>query len=462
MLSRLSLSRRSLSNVAAAVFACAAFPSLADYSTGIGAYSRKDFPAARAAFQQVAQLADPGAQRALATMYARGEGGEVDLVAGYAWATLAVDQGDVTASKIRDAIAAGLPPALKPQAEARVLEYRSKYSAEAVKRDLLPSLSANEPIVFSADISPARVRKQSQIPFPEKALEKSEQGFACVSFFVDSTGKALDVRRYDGRGGGQFGAAAEKGIVNWSFEAEPSERRVGHCVEFMIEDDKTWRSPELIKQQQAKARKGDARSQLEVARSFGAAQHTLTDRIDAQTVTDAWLQAALSGAPEAQLEIAQRLLRADGCVSDRDKALRWLKLSLEQNHGPAQQFAAVALANEKALALTPAQQLEWLRAAANAGNVEAQLQLAKKLLRSGPSQDIGSALALLKKLDKDYHIHVHDWRAYAYALSGDFDSALDEAEDALELATDIGLATTARQAAVDLLTNGSVPAIPAN
>jgi len=455
------LSRILFPRTVVAILACAALPALADYSTGIGAYSRKDFPAAKAAFQQVAQLADPGAQRALATMYARGEGGDVDLVAAYAWATLAVDQGDVAATKIRDAIAAGLPAALKPQADARLQEYRSKYSLDAVKRDLLPMISANEPSVFNAEWQPARARKQVPVPFPERAKDKNESGYSCAAFYVDGSGKAIDIRRFDNKGG-PFAATTEKGLASWEFEAELNERRVARCIEFLIEDDKTWRSPDAVKQQQTKARKGDARSQLEVARDFSAAQHAMQGRVEAQTVTEAWLQAALSGAAEAQLEIAQRLLRADGCVMERDKALRWLKLALEQNHAPAQHFAAVHFANEKTLAISPAQQLDWLRAAANTGNVEAQLQLAKKLLRNGPAQDVGTALALLKKIDNDYHIHVRDWRAYAYALGGDFDSALDDAEGALEHAKDVGLVTTARQAAVDLLSNGSASAIPAN
>lgn len=446
---------------ALALLLLTAAPAFADYGAGMGAYSRKDFPTARTAFLQVAQLADVGAQRALASMYARGEGGTVDLVEAYAWASLATDQGDVAAGKIRDAISAGLPAALKPQAEARVLDYRGKYSLDAVKRQLYPVSTSTEPSVFDLQVPAASVRKQFPVEYPERAKEKNEQGYACVSFFVDKAGKALDIRRYDNKGSSALAAAAEKSLSNWTFEPVANEQRVGHCVEFLIEDDKTWRSIDQLKALQSKARKGDSRSQLEYAREVSAAQHAVTGRVEVHAVTDAWLQAALTGAAEAQFEMASRLLRGDGCVADKEKALHWLQLALAQNHAPAQQYVALYLASEKALAVTAAQRSEWLQAAAAGGSFEAQLRAAKEQLHPGANQNASAALTVLTQLDAERHLHVRDWRAYAHALLGDFDSALSEAEDALELATDIGLATELRQTVVNVLEKEQPSPVPA-
>ncbi|NQD36198.1 SEL1-like repeat protein [Permianibacter sp. IMCC34836] len=439
-----------------------ALPALADYSTGVGAYSRKDFPAARAAFQQVAELADPQAQRALASMHARGEGGPVDLLEAYAWASLAAEQGDATASKIREAIAASLPAAMKPQAETRLQGYRVKYGIDSVKRELYPLVSGNEASVFDLQVPAARIRQQLPVVYPERAKEKNDQGYACVSFYVDSAGKPLDVRRYDSKGNGILVAAAEKLLADWRFEPEPSEQRVGHCIDFLIEDDKTWRPAEQVEQQRAKVRKGEARSTMELARDFSNSERTVTNRVETQAVTEAWLQAALTGAAEAQTELASRLMRGAGCVSDRAKAAHWLQLAIAQDYAPAKHIAALWFEGDKQLAMSAPQQSEWLQQAADAGNALAMLRVAKQQLKPGAGQNATAALALLKKLPTDWHIHVLDWLAYGYALTGDFSAAQDDADDALDLATDIGLTTERRQAALKAVENEQLPPLPAH
>lgn len=450
------------------LFTVAALPALADYNSGVGAYARKDYPAARAAFLEVAKFADAGAQRALASMYARGEGGDVDLLEGYAWASLAAEQGDATAGKIRDAIAASLPAPVKPLAEAKLKEYHGLYGIAAVSQQLHPQSSGNEPAVFHLQKPGARLRLQQPVEYPERAKENNDQGWACIGFYVGSNGQPLDLRGYDNKGNGILVSGAVRSLQNWRFEPEAGERRVGYCLDFLIEDGRTWRSDAQLQQLKDKARKGDARSLTELAKLLADSQRASTGRVETQVVTDAWLQAALSGSAEAQFELASRLLRGDGCVADRDKAIRWLRHALAQNHPPAQHYAALYLAGEKAsatekaLAISPAQREQWLRAAAEAGNPDAKLQLAKTFLRPGPERDATTALALLLQLDADFHIHVLDWRAYAHTLLGDLDDALDDAEEALELAGEIGLATEARQAAVTALSNGQPANLPAH
>lgn len=437
-------------------------PVAADYNGGALAYSRKDFPAARGLFLDVAKLADSQAQRALASMHARGEGGTVDLVEAYAWSSLASDQGDATASKIRDAVLANLPASLKTQAEARLAEYRSKYSADAIKRSLHPIVNAAEADVFDLQVPAARLRKQGEMEYPERAKEKNEQGYVCVSFYVNVDGQPLDIRRYNTRGSSMLAGAAERSLASWQFEPESAERRVGRCVEFLIEDDRTWLSNAQVQTLQSRGRKGDARSLTEVARELAAAQHNERNRVSVQIVTEAWLNAALAGSAEAQFETASRLLRGDGCVMDKEKALRWLQLALAHGDAQAQHYVALALDNEKALNISGAQRDEWLRAAAAAGSFDAQLRLAKQQVRSGGDANLAAALVTLNQLDPEQHIHVYDWRAYALALQGNFDDAVDEAENALEVATDIGLETARRQAALEALNNEQLPLAPAH
>ena len=448
------------SALAALLFA--ALPVAADYNAGVSAYARKDFPAARAAFLQVAQLADAQAQRSLSSMFARGEGGDVDLLEAYAWASLAAEQGDQTAIKIREAIVASLPASAKPQAEAKLKDYRSKYGVEAIKRELHPIVNAADASVYGLQFPAARLRRQQMLEYPERAKEKGDQGYACIGFYVGANGTPIDLRRYDTRGSSALAAAAEKSLASWQFEPEPAEHRVGYCVDFLIEDDKTWRSNEQVQQALAKTRKGDARSLADVARELGAAQRAVSGRVEPNVITEAWLQAALAGSAEAQFELASRLLRGDGCVTDRNKALRWLQLSVSQDYAPAKHYVAQHLATEKSLPYSSTQLAQWLQAAADAGEPAAVLERAKQLLRPGASQNASAALALLNKLDPEQDVHVHDWRAYGLALQGELGSALDEAEEALEFATERGLATERRQQAVNALTAEQLPPLPAH
>lgn len=442
------------------VLTLAALPAMADYNAGASAYSRKEFDTARSAFLEVAQLADASAQRALASMYARGEGGAVDLIEAYAWASLASEQGDATAGKIREAVVAGLPPALKTQADGKLNDYRNKYGADAVKRSLHPIVNAAEPAVFDLQVPAAKLRRQGSVEYPERAQEKNEQGYACASFLVNASGKPVDIRRYSNQGSSMLAVAAEKSLTGWEFEPETNEKRVGYCVTFLIEDDKTWRTVAQMQAGLSKVRKGDARSATDYARDLASAQHAVTGRVEVQAVTDAWLAAALAGSAEAQFELASRLLRGDGCVMDRDKAIRWLKLALAQNFPAAQHFVAVHLANEPGLNLTAQQRKDWLAAAAATGDHQAALNRAKALLKPGAEQNASEALALLAKLDGERDLHIHDWRAYALALTGEFGDALDEAEEALERATNAGLDVSTRQAAVTALENEQVPPAP--
>src|SRR6186713_3233066 len=65
----------------------------ADLYSAQAAADAKDFARAFELFRELAQLGHTGAQENLAVMYVNGEGVKRDNVLGYAWATLAKEQG---------------------------------------------------------------------------------------------------------------------------------------------------------------------------------------------------------------------------------------------------------------------------------------------------------------------------------------------------------------------------------
>lgn len=87
-------------------------------------YKDRNYPAARAALQAPAELGESRAQYLLGSRLLKGEGGEVDAVAGYGWLRAAAENGNENAlgpeDKVRTEVAA-----LPPEARGRALDVAS-------------------------------------------------------------------------------------------------------------------------------------------------------------------------------------------------------------------------------------------------------------------------------------------------------------------------------------------------
>lgn len=431
----------------------------ADYLQALDAYNQKQFEQARSLFLQASELGDSKSQRILSTMLAKGEGGPVNAIDAYVWAAVAAIEDTGTSAKIRDAIGAQLPPAIKETADKRFAEFQLMYTREAVQERLSPVLNSSEPRTYDLQYPAARVSNGLPVEYPKRALEKNDQAIICASFYINEQGQALAVKSYapwDNKI--SLTGATEKQLASWSFRPADPNQRYGFCINYLIEDDKTWRaSSDIEKQLQLTT----SRSALTIlAKELSAAGTTTYQRVPARYATQAWTTLALQGDIEAAFELGSRLWRGDGCRLDEDKALRWMDMAARNGHIHAKAFLALTAFDLKKIGMDAVQKQQYLHSAANAGNRHAQLQLAINQLRSKDRAQWNQAVSSLSQLDESTSIAVLDWRAYGLSLLGDLDKALSVAEDAHGFAKANGLKTNKRQDSVTALRAGKPALMP--
>ena len=200
----------------------------ADYLQALDAYNQKQFEQARSLFLQAAELGDSKAQRILSTMLAKGEGGPVNAVDAYVWAAVAAIEDAGTSAKIRDAIGAQLPPAIKESADKRFAEFRTMYTREAVHDRLSPLLNGSEPATYDLQYPAAKVSNGLPVEYPKRASEKNDQAIICSSFYIDQEGRPLAIKNYaPWNNKVSLTGPTEKQLANWRFRAADPNQRYG-------------------------------------------------------------------------------------------------------------------------------------------------------------------------------------------------------------------------------------------
>src|ERR1700719_987654 len=109
-----------------AVLLCAA--ARADLFTAQLAYQKADYERAFKDYRELAELGQPLAQHNLAIMYAQGRGVRQSELNAFAWATLAVENGDPSAQSLVDE----LRPQLAPGSEKLAAEIGAPFRRAAL------------------------------------------------------------------------------------------------------------------------------------------------------------------------------------------------------------------------------------------------------------------------------------------------------------------------------------------
>jgi TPR repeat protein len=110
------------------------FAAHADLRTAQVAYAKQDFKTAFEQFKELAELGQPQAQFNVAVMYVRGEGIETSLTYGYAWASLAGENGEPKGV----ALATELEPRLTPTSLKLSADIQARFSQASLNKRLLP------------------------------------------------------------------------------------------------------------------------------------------------------------------------------------------------------------------------------------------------------------------------------------------------------------------------------------
>jgi uncharacterized protein len=415
----------------------------ADLSGAQKAYAARDFPLAFQLFQEIAQLGNLTGQENVAAMYVDGEGVARDNVLGFAWATIARENGGNAATQN---IIDQLQPHLDDKARARIKAVTDQFGKAALAERLLPAK-------VETQIPPpgenCRMTKPANPDdsYPDEAKRQGISGTVYVTANIGADGRAhhpyvmysvpekvLDDAARMNAFATEFAPKRINGaVVPCRFRYLVKYRGFGSAPAAAMDDA-------LIKMRKF-AEAGDPLGQVMYAL-------LLMDRPNSMSSGDSqwnwFLKAAQAGVPFAQYVIGVGLAAEGSTLPETEqvKGFAWLKLAA----AAGQPDAKYALANYTLIHEADGKQdpvvFAWLEDAVKAGHRDATLTLAA-LLAVGPDtsrRDPARAIALLQSSKWNYGFDptAQEIIAAAHAQASRFDEATKAQKAALKLAKGYG------------------------
>jgi TPR repeat protein len=427
----------------------APIPAWADLYSASAATEKKEFAKAFELYRELAEMGQPEAQENLAVMYVNGEGVKRDNVLGYAWAAIALENGDREAAQ---GIVSQLAPHMTDAALARASELKSKFGQEALAKTLLPV---------------RRVRTETPVPracnivavadpdnyYPREARNRQISGDTMVEFLVYGDGRAHDPRSTYSFPPEVFGVAGRN--VSLYNRATPKVEngvavpcRIRIRVKFSISPagHKDALEEQIVATRE-RARRGDPMAQL----AYAVVIENRPDLAEKDELPIGWyLKAAQAGIPAAQHVVGANALTGMEVEQDEVKGLLWLNKAAGAGNSEAQ----LALANYH-LQMLPdsaalAAAVDWFDKAVAGGSRDARFYFAA-LLATGPDAALRNptrALELIEQAKGDFGLNPiwSEIRAAAYAASGDFEKAKKEQGAAVRMAGRLGWNTAPQEA----------------
>ncbi|MEJ0087529.1 MAG: TonB family protein [Pseudomonadota bacterium] len=425
--------------------------SRADLYTANQALAKKDYERAFQLYRDLAELGQPYAQQMVAAFYVEGLGVKRDNVLGYAWASIARDNG--VNNENTQNIISQLEPHLNDKARIRIDEVRAQFATPALRKRILPNIFAG---VNYIDREPCKLSKgPTKATYPNWALRDGIQGEAYVEFTVMPDGRARNPRVVYAVPGDVFDEAARETILVSEFspariKGVPVDCTIGTMVRFVIQNAENDAYTELehyVKGLKTKADAGDPSAQLIYGLAISGLPQLKKTRSDGMP----WiLKAAQSGLPTAQFMVGYSTLQGWGCECDEPKGLVWLHKAAASDQSDAQVVLANYLLRGDPGPEEIGKAQTWLERAAASGNHDGKFYLAG-LLAAGADpgkRDPERALKVLKEVmhDVDVDPTAFEIRAAANAMLGKFPEAQKDQNKALKMAQKLGWETASQQA----------------
>lgn len=369
----------------------------ADLAGAQKAYAAQDFVRAYEMFRELAELGQVTAQENLAAMYVDGEGVKRDNTLGYAWATIARENGSTNAAMQN--IIDQLQPHLNDAAKARVAEAKALFGKAALETRLLPApLKAG-----AASQAACRISRPVNPDdyYPAAAVREGISGSVLLDVSVAPDGHAHHPQVLYSMPEHVFDDAARAvATFNGYAPAKDGDKAVPCSIRFKVKftskNSKVDNAMDAaFEKSRAPAQAGDPVAQV----FFGLLMldRSKTGQGDGMPI-DWFLKAAQYGNPAAQYLVGAELLgpswRPDAEVA---KGLIWLKLAAASGNADARfALANYHLARDPAATTDPVV-FAWLEDAAKAGHRDATLALAALLAASPDAtrRDPSRALTLL-------------------------------------------------------------------
>ena len=432
--------RRSLF-FAIALFSVAA--AHADLAGAQKAYAAQDFPRAFDLYLEIAQLGHVTGQENVAAMYVDGQGVNRDNVLGYAWASIARENGGNAAMQN---IIDQLKPHLDDKARARVKGVADQFGKAALAERLLPAES-KDPSPTPAENCRVTKAVNPNDSLPDELRRQGYWGTVLVAATIGADGRAHhpfvmysvpekvldDAGRSNAFATGFAPKRAKGAVVPCT---------VRYLARFRAEDPTlAAKMDDALTKTRSLAQSGDPIAQtmygLLLTDHGGQAKHGDDPR-------DWFLKAAQAGVPFAQYVVGIGLAAEGSTLPEAEqvKGFAWLKLAA----AAGQPDAKFALANYTLIHVADGKKdpvvFAWLEDATKAGHRDATLTLAA-LLAAGPEatrRDPARALTLLQSSKWNFNLDptAQEVIAAAHAQAGHYDEAATAQKGALKLAKSYG------------------------
>jgi TonB family protein len=424
----------------------------ADLYTANQAYEAQDFETAFRLFRELAELGQVRAQEYVASMYVRGEGVKRDNVLGYAWASIAIENG---AGEEMRSIVAQLDPHVTPGARKRIDAVIAQFGRDALAKALLPNIFQNANYM---DRTPCKLSKQAHISYPDDAVRRGIQGNVYMEYTVMPDGRARNPRVVFAVPSGVFEAAARRMIMRSEFSPStqkgvPVPCTTGVMVVFVVAGSTKSDYSDLnffMKKTEKQAEAGDPRAQMMYGLLISGLPQVKKPRSEAMPY---FVKAAQAGMPTAQFLVGYSSLLGWGCECDEPKGVVWIHKAAAADQADAQVMLANYILRGEPGPEEVAKALTWLERAATNGSRDAKFYLAA-LLSAGVDparRDPQRALTVLKEVmrDVDDDPTAFEVRAAAYAMLGNYVEAQKDQRKALRMAQDLGWETASQQTRLD-------------
>jgi TonB family protein len=427
----------------------------ADLISAQKAYAAQDYDHAFELYRELAELGNVTGQENLAAMYVEGQGVKRDNVLGYAWASIARENGG---SDAMQNIIDQLEPHLNDAYRKRVEEVRASYGKAALAESLLPApmdpaknpeqFKPGEWCTFSRPANPYDY-------YPGGAIAQGISGYVILEVTVMPDGRARNPRTTESVPPGVFDEAGRQ--VSFASVFKPRvvagtavPCKIKYKVKFFVRNpgaepsvpgripdnsDKTFETAKNA------AKAGDPLGQwlyaLLLMQRPADPEH--------ERALDWAVKAAQAGVADAQFEVGTWLINRkwlpDG-ERERKKGLAWFALAANSGKAEAQvELAVEALGHEPDAAAYDTAQ-DWLDRPGASGNRDGKLYLAA-LLAAGPNaarRDPARAIKLLDGAVAEFDSDPTSFeiRAAAHAQLGEFDDARSEQKRAIVAAQKLG------------------------
>ncbi len=404
----------------------------ADLFTAQTAYRNGDYDRAFKDYRELAELGQPLAQHNLAILYAQGRGVRQSELNAFAWATLAVENGDPSAQSLVDE----LRPQLAPGSEKLAAEIGAPFRRAALDERLMPKIE-DDPLAETR----CRILKSANVVYPPDAERTGLQGSVFVEMAVMPDGTTRNPRVLYAVPSRVFETSVRAAALHIRYSAQQAADHAVRCrlmFRFIARREGAESYPQLqslVSATQKKAENGDVPSEY----LYGLLLAGLPQLGYRQSSASPWfLKAAQAGLRDAQYMVGARLLSGVGCHCEENKALLWLRKAAEADEPHAQ----VTLASYALRAGSDPANLHsasvWLERAAARGDQDGVYYLAA-LLAAAPVAELRDPRRALSLLDK-VHAGVSDdpttyeIRAAAQAASGSLADAAASERKAIAMA----------------------------